>query len=118
MRYRLVLLVAATTSLVVVAFLVPLAILVRSAAADRAVSAAIIELDALVPLVTTADTASLADALDRANAGRAHPVTVFLPGGRAVGAPTSPRPAAASPPAPRTGGRSCSPSGDWPRAPP
>ena len=40
MRRRVLLLVAATTSLVLVAFLVPLALLVRTVAAERAVLAA------------------------------------------------------------------------------
>lgn len=87
MRARLVLLVTAMVSLVLVAFLIPFAMLVRNAAADRAVSAAIVELDALVPMVTTVDTPTLRLALDRSNAGRRHQVTVFLPDGTVLGAP-------------------------------
>ena len=63
------LLVGATSSLVLVAFLVPLAVLVRSAAADRALSAAVVEVQALAPTVaTTADEATLDQAVDAANA--------------------------------------------------
>jgi signal transduction histidine kinase len=87
MRIRIILLVAATTSLVLVAFLVPLALLVRTTAADRAVSGAIVESQALAPLVSTVDSKTLALTVTRANAANTHPVTVFLPDGRVVGAP-------------------------------
>jgi signal transduction histidine kinase len=89
MRRRLVLLVLATTSLVVVAFLVPLALLVRSSAADRAVSAAAVDIQALAPLVAAGDVA----ALEAAVAAGPRKVTVFLPDGRVVGAPADRSPA-------------------------
>ena len=95
MRARLILLVAATTSLVLVAFLVPLALLVRTTAADRAVAAAVVEVQALAPLVATVDEPTLELAVARANATGAHKVTVFLPDGNIIGAPTQ-RSAAAS----------------------
>jgi signal transduction histidine kinase len=89
-RRRLVTLVAVTTSLVLVAFLVPLALLVRSVAADRATSAAVREAQDLAPLVTTANRKSLHVAV----AQRAHgedatdfALTVFLPDGTLIGAP-------------------------------
>jgi signal transduction histidine kinase len=85
----LVLLVAATSSLVLVAFLVPLAVLVRTAAADRAISGAIVELEALAPMVATVDPSTLDLAVDRANTGGQHPVTVYLPDGTVVGAPAA-----------------------------
>jgi signal transduction histidine kinase len=87
MRRRLVLLVLATTSLVVVAFLVPLALLVRSSAADRAVSGAAVDIQALAPVVAGADVAALRAALDDANRSGPHQITVFLPDGRIIGAP-------------------------------
>ncbi|HET6214096.1 MAG TPA: HAMP domain-containing protein, partial [Micromonosporaceae bacterium] len=92
MRVRLILLVVATTSLVLVAFLVPLALLVRAAAADRAVSAAVVEAQALAPTVATVDDRALNLAVAEANNGTRHPVTVFLPDGRVLGAdaPRSP----------------------------
>jgi len=93
MTRRLVALVGATTSLVLVAFLVPLAILVRTAAADRAVSQAIVEAQALAPMVATVDDATLELAVARVNVGSRHPLTVFLPDGRTIGAPV-PRSAA------------------------
>ncbi|HET9518730.1 MAG TPA: HAMP domain-containing sensor histidine kinase [Actinoplanes sp.] len=89
MRRRLILLVAATTSLVLVAFLVPLALLVRTTAADRALSAAAAELEALAPVVATVDRRTLTRTAARVNAEGGHPVTVFLPGGDVVGAPAA-----------------------------
>ncbi|MEV4758398.1 HAMP domain-containing sensor histidine kinase [Micromonospora sp. NPDC049559] len=89
MRARLGLLVAATTCLVLVAFLVPLAQLVRQVAEDRAVSRANDLIQAVVPLVGTSDPAELELSLT----GLAAPVTVFLPDGRVLGPPASPTPA-------------------------
>ena len=86
MRRRLTLLVAATTSLVVVAFLVPLALLVRMVAVDRAVGAATLEVESLSPLVTTVDRQSLALAFEQAGASGGRPITVFYPDGSTVGA--------------------------------
>jgi signal transduction histidine kinase len=87
MRRRLALLVAATTSLVLVAFLVPLALLVRTVAADRAVSGATLEVESLSSLVTTVDRQSLALAFESAGASGGRPVTVFFADGTTVGAP-------------------------------
>jgi signal transduction histidine kinase len=91
MRARLILLVAATSSLILVAFLVPLAILVRASAADRALSAAIVDVQALAPTVATAEEDALAQTVEAANASSARSLTVFLPNGRVLGepAPTS-----------------------------
>ena len=89
MRRRLTLLVAATTLLVLVAFLVPLALLVRQVAEDRAVSRATDVLQAIVPLVGTSDDTGL----ELAATAQDVPVTVFRPGGRVLGAP-APRTAA------------------------
>lgn len=76
MRRRLTLLVAATTVLVLIAFLVPLALLVPQVAADRAVSRADDAVRAIVPLVGTSDPVQLRLSL----AALTVPVSVFLPG--------------------------------------
>jgi signal transduction histidine kinase len=89
MRSRLILLVGATSSLVVIAFLVPLAVLVRSTAADRARSAAIVQAQTLAPTVATADAPALNAALTQTNATGEHQFTVFLPDGTVVGPPTA-----------------------------
>jgi signal transduction histidine kinase len=86
MRLRVVLLVVATSSLVLVSFLVPLALVLRTFAADRAVSTATTQAQNLAPLVTTVDTSSLRVAVDQVNAeNRGTPVTVFMPGGQELG---------------------------------
>jgi signal transduction histidine kinase len=89
MRRWLALLVAATTSLVLIALLVPLALLVRTVAESGAVSEAGGEADSAAVAVGTVDVETLRLTIERA----AHPVTVFLPDGRVIGAP-APRSAA------------------------
>ncbi|MFJ5993232.1 HAMP domain-containing protein [Lentzea sp. NPDC092896] len=86
MRRRLTMLVAAVMTLVLVAFLVPLAILLRSVAADRAVTAATVRAQSLTSLVATADARSLQAAVDQLATSAGHPVSVFLPDGTVVGA--------------------------------
>jgi signal transduction histidine kinase len=81
-RRRLALLVTATTCLVLVAFLVPLAVLVRAVAQDRAIVAATAEVQGLVPVAATTDAAGLAALAS----GASRPVTVYLPDGSVVGA--------------------------------
>ncbi|MBC6461232.1 sensor histidine kinase [Actinomadura sp. HBU206391] len=92
MKRRLTLLVAATTSLVLLAFLVPLALLVRTVAADRATGAATLEAESAAALVTTLDRRDLGPALERAGTGE-WPVTVFLPSGDVIGSPAPRSPA-------------------------
>jgi signal transduction histidine kinase len=87
MRLRVGLLVVATTSLVLVSFLVPLALVLRTLAADRAVSAATAEAQSMAPLVTTLATASLRLTVDQVNAETSTPLTVFLPSGAEIGQP-------------------------------
>ena len=89
MRARLALLVVATMAVVLVGFLVPLAVLVRSVAADRAVTGATTEAQSVVGVVATTDRAGLRLAVDQINANTRHPVTVFLPDGSTVGAPAT-----------------------------
>jgi hypothetical protein len=84
-RRRLTLLVVATTALVLLAFLVPLAVLVRQVAEDRAMGRATDVVQAIVPLVGT----STPTELELAVTGQAVPVSVFLPDGRVLGAPAA-----------------------------
>jgi signal transduction histidine kinase len=86
LRRRLAVLVAATMALVLVAFVVPLAVLVRAVAADRAVTTATSQAQSLGALVATADDRTLRLSVDQLNATAGHPVTVFKPDGTAVGA--------------------------------
>ena len=92
MRRRVLVLVAATTSLVLVAFLVPLALLLRTVAAERAVQAATAEAQALGPLVATADRAALQLTVQQVDAGTPADVTVFLADGTRLGTPAEPTP--------------------------
>ena len=87
MRLRLSLLVLAISSLILVSFLLPLALLLRTFAADRATSPASARAQWLEPLVATLSQPDLRLTLDRVNAQNpAEPTTVFLPGGQVLGA--------------------------------
>jgi len=93
MRLRVSLLVVATSSLVLVSFLVPLALVLRTLAADRAVSAATAEAQSMAPLVTTLAIGNLRLTVDQVNAETSTPVTVFLPSGAELGQPAPVSPA-------------------------
>jgi signal transduction histidine kinase len=86
MRFRVILLVVATSSLVLVSFLVPLALVLRSFAANEAVSNATTQAQTLAPLVTELRTDMLSGTVGRMNAqGGGTLTTVFLPGGQTIG---------------------------------
>jgi signal transduction histidine kinase len=85
MRLRVILLVVATSSLVLVSFLVPLALVLRSFAANQAVSKATTQAQSLAPLVGTDFLGSAVDQANAADGGSQ--VTVFLPGRQKVGQP-------------------------------
>ena len=87
MRRRVLFLVTATTLLVLVAFLVPLAVLVKNVASDRAVQAATVQAQALTALVSTGDQASLELTVRQVDAGTPYDITVFLADGTTFGAP-------------------------------
>jgi signal transduction histidine kinase len=86
-RRRLTLLVAATTCLVLVAFLVPLALLLRSVAADRAAVAAATNIQGLVAAAGTAPPDRLGPAAEQVAATSGRPVSVFLADGTVLGTP-------------------------------
>jgi len=81
MRRRLILLVAATTCLVLIAFLVPLALLIRQVTEDRAIGRADDVLQTIVPQIGTSDPAALALTVE----GLPLPVSVFPPDGPVLG---------------------------------
>src|SRR5215472_7893159 len=90
MRRRLALLVSASIAMVLIAFVIPLAILVRIVAADRAVAVATDQARSVSTLVAAAP------GVDQArNAAQSAPraVTIFLPSKAPVGAPASRTPA-------------------------
>jgi signal transduction histidine kinase len=86
MRLRVILLVVATSSLVLVSFLVPLALVLRSFAANQAVTKATAQAQNLAPLVATLSTDTLRRTVDQTNADNGgSTVTVFMPGGQEFG---------------------------------
>jgi len=87
MRLRVILLVVATSSLVLASFLIPLALVLRTLAADRAVSTATAQAQSMAPLFTTLSTDSLRLTIDLINAETGTTVTVFLPSGTELGQP-------------------------------
>ena len=88
MRLRIILLVVAASSLVLVSFLIPLALVLRTLAADRAVSSATVKAQWMAPLVPTLGTSLLRATVAHVNAeNKTTPVTVFLPDGTSLGAP-------------------------------
>jgi hypothetical protein len=90
MRRRLVVLAAANTVMVALAFLIPLAVLVRTLARDRALNAAELEAQSLAPALSlTRDPAALEVAVLATNAGAAGRLVIFLPNGTRVGKPQS-----------------------------
>jgi signal transduction histidine kinase len=88
MRRRLVALAATTTIMVALAFLIPLAVLVRTLARDRALSAAELEAQSLAPvLALTRDTTALDAAVRATNPGARGRLVILLPDGTRVGGP-------------------------------
>src|SRR5437870_1891315 len=86
MRRRLVALAATTTIMVALAFLIPLAVLVRTLARDRALSAAELEAQSLAPvLALTRDTAALEAAVAATTPGAKGRLVIILPDGTKVG---------------------------------
>ncbi|MEV6735790.1 HAMP domain-containing sensor histidine kinase [Streptomyces sp. NPDC051104] len=87
MRRRLTLLVAATMCLALLAFVVPLALLLRTVAQDRAVVAASADAQSLVSVVGTAEQDALRFSVEHMAAESRGPITVFLPDGSVLGTP-------------------------------
>jgi signal transduction histidine kinase len=88
-RRRLLLVTLATTSLVVIAFAVPLAALVRSVAHDRAVTGAERDTAALAPVLALTEDPELVEAAVRGTTtGAEGRLTVWLTDGTRLGDPT------------------------------
>jgi signal transduction histidine kinase len=89
-RRQVALLVTATTMLVVVAFLLPLSLLLRTLAADRAVAQALQEAQGLAVLVAVTAPDQLQPAVELLDTGSPRDVTVYLADGTALGADAGP----------------------------
>lgn len=86
MRLRVIQLVLAIGSLILVSFMLPLALLLRTFAADNAVSGATIRAQFIAPLVATLSPHDLQVSITRVNQQNpSEPVTVFLPSGQRLG---------------------------------
>lgn len=88
MRRQLVLVGAATTTLIMLAFVIPLALLVRTVAEDRALTAARQVTSALTPTIVGGDDDALDLALTVIAPDAPGPVTVLDPRGRLLGPDT------------------------------
>jgi signal transduction histidine kinase len=89
-RRTIALLSAAVTSMVAIAFLIPLAIIVRDVARDRALTAAQLAGASVEPvLAVTTDRAALQRAIASTRAGAASQLAVYLPGRAAGHAPAA-----------------------------
>ena len=89
MRTRLALTAAAVTAMIVVAFSIPLARLTQVVAANRALDAAKLESRSLGGAISAVSDqpATIAQLVERANAGNPRPITVYLPDGTVLGPP-------------------------------
>jgi len=86
MRRQLALMATATTSMVVLAFLIPLAFLVQTIVRDRALNSAELEARSLAPILATErDPASLAAAVKSVSEAGSGQLTVFLADGSVLG---------------------------------
>src|ERR1035437_977411 len=95
MRRTISLLVAATTSAVIIAFLIPLAMLVRTLAEDRAIAGASQEAQGVATLVAgVQDESQLKTLVDDLNQVSTRATSVVMPDGRLIG--TAPPESAAS----------------------
>ncbi|MEQ3550352.1 ATP-binding protein [Pseudonocardia nematodicida] len=87
MRRRILALVAATVLLVLVAFAIPLAVLIRTVAVDTALSTATAQAQSLTPLVATADRSTMQPTVELADDRNSGDVSVVLADGTVLGAP-------------------------------
>ncbi|THV42900.1 HAMP domain-containing sensor histidine kinase [Glycomyces buryatensis] len=85
MRARLTLLVGATATLILLAFAIPMAILLKNSAAQEAIASAEQEGQLLTPIVSTGDVGRVENVVQTYNASGAYPVTVFWPDGTVTG---------------------------------
>ncbi|MFC3491291.1 HAMP domain-containing sensor histidine kinase [Glycomyces rhizosphaerae] len=85
MRARLTLLVVAVATLTLLVFSIPLAILLRNAAAERVVSAAEQEAQVLSSIVATTPKSDMENSVEQLNATSPYLVTVFWPDGSVIG---------------------------------
>jgi signal transduction histidine kinase len=91
-RVRVLLLVGATTSLVLLAFLVPLALLLRTVAADQAIQTAMATLQAANSVAATTNRAALELSTVQLDTTSPYDITLFLADGSHYGTATAATP--------------------------
>jgi signal transduction histidine kinase len=86
-RARLALTAAAVTTMIVLAFCLPLGRLIQVVAANRALEAAKLESRSLAGAISAVpgQTATITQLVEQANAGSPRPITVYLPDGTILG---------------------------------
>ncbi len=87
MRRRILLTLLASTSIVLVAFLVPLMVIIGSFAIDRAQREVVLQIQPLVSRIPVVPPESLAELVNAFAEETGHPATVYLPDDTVVGAP-------------------------------
>lgn len=93
MRRRILLTLLASTSIVLVAFLVPLMVMIGDLAVDRAQRQLVLEIQPLVSRIPVVPPDALDDLVATFVAQTGHPATVFLPDDSTVGVPEELSPA-------------------------
>jgi len=88
-RARLALTAAAVTTMIVLAFCIPLGRLIQVVANNRALDAAKLESRSLAGAISAVpgQTATVTQLVEQANAGSPRPITVYLPDGTVLGPP-------------------------------
>jgi signal transduction histidine kinase len=86
-RRRILLTLLASTSIVLVAFLVPLMVLIGSFAVDRAQREVVLQIQPLVSRIPVVEPASFDELVEAFVDETGHPATVYLADGTIVGAP-------------------------------
>lgn len=87
MRRQLVLVALATTTMISLAFLLPLALLIREVAEERALTGARQVAQSLAPLLSAGDDETLALGIQSVAAAAPGTVSVILPSGEVIGGP-------------------------------
>lgn len=95
MRRRILLTLLASTSIVLVAFLVPLMVIVGNLAVDRAQRQVILEVQPLVSRIPVVEAGATAELVDAFVAETGHPATVYLADDTVVGVPHDQTPSVA-----------------------
>lgn len=89
MRRELTIVFVAISTLIVIAFVVPLGLSARSTARDRAMDTARAEVAQLVPLLATDDQGAITERVEAVNATGRLIVTTILPDGTTIGPPVA-----------------------------